>query len=234
MLSTELLLTIFTIFIAIIGFFLKRILDRTDEIKDIHRDITEIKPKVDILWEGMKEVKSRLGVSERKTDVIATKLGIRWESEMSLSNSPRIMNDRGKDIFEKFEVKKLVDGRFDKLVDEIREFAPDSAFELEEDAKRVMYELKADPKMKEYLKHKAYETGEDYDRALYVGALYLRDKALPLFDFPEPPSIEDVATLNTRSTTVSDADIDPDLIDIDDEEDENEGDPGIIHLGGVT
>ena len=240
--STELLIAIFTILVAIIGFFLQRILNRTDEIKDIHRDISEMKPKVDIMWEDIKDLmrgqvklSEQVGSHERKLDIVADKLGIKWKDEVSFSNSPRIMNAKGRELFKKFEIQKLIDARFDKLVDEIREFAPSSPYDLEEDARRVMEELKADPKLKRYLEHKAYETGEDMDKALYVGSLYLRDKALPLFDFPEAPDLEEVLESNGVAHI---SELEPSGVDLDNDVDVNDADDDeptdVIPLPGAS
>ena len=49
--NPELLLSIIVILLGAIGYFIKRILDRTEKIGD---DIADIKPKVSILWKLLK------------------------------------------------------------------------------------------------------------------------------------------------------------------------------------
>ncbi len=152
----QLLLAVIAALLAVIGFFLKRILDTTDRIV---RDVHEMKPKVEVLW----------------------------QRQFAESRSPLALNEEGLAILDKSGIKKLVDTRADQLIAALWTRKPENAYQLQEAAQAVLAELKSDATVLTELERGAFETGVDVDSVLWVGALYLRDLALPHFP-PQPES----------------------------------------------
>lgn len=150
--NTELLLSIIAILLGAIGYFIKRILDRTEKIGD---DVAEIKPKVSVLW----------------------------ELQFAESHSPLTLNEKGKDILSKSGIKEFVNKVLVQLVDSIKEKNPKNAYQIQEFAKEVMSNVKINPEILPRLQKGAFDTGVDVDTVLFVGSLYLRDLALPKFNF---------------------------------------------------
>ena len=70
------LLTIITILLGTIGYFIKRICDKTDIIGE---DVSDIKPKVKVLW----------------------------EMKFATSNSPLVLNETGKKILNESGIRKI-------------------------------------------------------------------------------------------------------------------------------
>jgi len=149
--NTEFFLSIIAILLGTIGYFIKRILDKTDKIGD---DVADIKPKVKILW----------------------------ELQFAGGKSPLTLNEKGKDILNKSGVKELVDRRLIQLIESIREKNPKNAYQVQEFAKEVMFNIKSNPEILPNLQKGAFDTGVDVDSVLFVGSLYLRDLALPKFN----------------------------------------------------
>ena len=149
--NTELLLSIILILLAAVGYFIKRILDKTDKIGD---DVADIKPKVNILW----------------------------KLQFAESRSPLTLNEKGKDILNKSGIKELVDKKLVQLIENIKEKNPQNAYQIQEFAKEVMFNIKANPETLPQLQKGAFDTGVDVDSVLLVGSIYLRDLALPEFN----------------------------------------------------
>ncbi len=150
--GTELLLSIILILLAAIGYFIKRILDKTDKISE---DISDIKPKVEILW-AMQFVSSK---------------------------SPLTLNGMGASILSGSGVKEIVDEFAPQLVEEIKEKNPQNAYQVQERAREVMLNMKNKTEMLPQLEVGAFNTGTDVDTVLFVGSVYLRDLVLPKFNF---------------------------------------------------
>lgn len=150
--ATALLLTIIATLLGGIGYFIKRILDNTDKIG---ADVSDIKPKVKILW----------------------------ELQFSESHSPMTLNERGKDILNKSGIKELVDKGLPQLIESIQEKNPKNAYQVQEFAREVMVSIKSNATLLPQLQKGAFDTGVDVDSVLLVGSLYLRDLALPKFNF---------------------------------------------------
>ncbi len=149
---TELLLSIIIVLLGGVGYFIKRILDATDAIRE---DVNDIKPKVKILW----------------------------ELQFASSKSPLVPNEKGADILEKSGIKEMVDAASTRLVEEIKEKAPQNPYQIQEYAKAVMLNMKNNADVLQHLQEGAFNAGVDVDTILFIGSLYLRDLALPEFSF---------------------------------------------------
>ena len=152
---TDFLYSIIIALLGGIGFFVKKILDRTDSIDSIRNDVSDMKPKIKILW----------------------------EREFGAGASPLVLNERGKRIFSESGIKELVDARLGQLMEKLEERNPQNAYQVQECATKVMRLLVEDLNTLSRLQDGAFKTGVDVDTVLFVGGLYLRDLALPKYHF---------------------------------------------------
>jgi len=152
MISTEFLYSIIIVLLGCIGYFVKRILDRTESIS---ADVSDIKPKVKILW----------------------------ECEFASSTSPLVLNERGRKILDESGVKELVDGNKELLMEKLRDKQPQNAYQVQEFATKILRIFVDTPETLSKLQDGAFRTGVNVDTVLFAGGLYLRDLALPKYRF---------------------------------------------------
>lgn len=134
-----------TAILAGIGYFLKRIFEKTEIIGN---DVSEIKPKVYILW----------------------------KDRYAPATSPRQLNETGKNILEESGIKEIIDSKKEKLFIEVKKINPKTAYDAEQAIILVVNNLpRYCPEMLPQLKNGAFKTGQDIDALLYVGSIYLRN-----------------------------------------------------------
>lgn len=152
MISTDFLYSIIIVLLGGIGYFIKRILDKTDSIGN---DVSDIKPKVKILW----------------------------EREFASSASPLVLNERGNKILNESGIKALVDANAELLMANLRDKKPQNAYQVQECATKIIRIFTDTPEILSKLQDGAFKTGVNVDTVLFTGGLYLRDLALPKYDF---------------------------------------------------
>lgn len=174
--SQELLLSIIAVLLGGISYFIKRILDRTDTITEdidgLRKDIANMKPKIETLW----DLREDIADTKSKTDIL-------WELRFASNRSPLRLNETGLRVFETSGIKEIVDEAAPRLLEALKEKNPKNAYQLQEGAKEVLLTLKQDPDIVSRLEGGAYNAGVDVNSVLFVGSLYFRDLALPQFQF---------------------------------------------------
>jgi len=100
-------------------------------------------------------------------------------------HSPLRLNETGRKIFKESKINEVIDKKFDKLLEEIKIKNPQNAYQVQEYSKEVMYDLKNDKELLPYLEDKAYLSGVDVMSILFVGGIYLRDKALDALEYTQ-------------------------------------------------
>jgi len=155
------LLATITVLIGAIGYFLKRMFDRIDEmgheVRDIRNDIADIKPKMEILWQD------RLGPV----------------------SSPRQLNERGQKVLEESGIKKIIDEKWKDLSIKLKLADPKNPYDAEQAIIGIIKDMPKDyPEIVEDLKTGAFQTGENIDAVLFAGAIYARNKVFPTLGFP--------------------------------------------------
>ena len=98
--NQNLLLTINTILVAVVGYFLKKTFDKVEVTAN---DVSEMKPKLDILW----------------------------RDKIAPSSSPRQLNERGTDILNTSGIKEVVDQKKDLLLKLVKEKNPTNPYDAE-------------------------------------------------------------------------------------------------------
>jgi len=145
MTSENILLTIITILLTVIGYFLKRTLDKTESISD---DVSEIKPKVDILW----------------------------KDKIAPAHSPRQLNEKGESILNSSGIKEIIDEKKDNLFELVKDKAVTTAYDAEMAIYSVTMDLpKHCPDIVDRLKQGAFQSGVDINTVLFAGSIYLRN-----------------------------------------------------------
>ena len=144
------LLSITIALLAAIGYFVKRIFDRTDKLDMLVDDVAAMKPKVTILW----------------------------EKAFANGKSPLTLNDVGKKILIEHGVKDIVDEESVLLLGVLKGFHSQNAYQVQENAKEAIKILIKDPAMLLRLEDTAFRGGVDVAAVLFIGSLYLRDLAL--------------------------------------------------------
>ncbi len=143
--NQNLLLTINTILVAVVGYFLKKTFDKVEATGN---DVSEMKPKLDILW----------------------------RDKIAPSSSPRQLNERGTDILNTSGIKGVVDQKKDLLLKLVKEKNPANPYDAEIAISAVMMDLpKHCPDIVDKLKQGAFMSGVDINTALFTGSIYLRN-----------------------------------------------------------
>jgi hypothetical protein len=163
----ELFLGIIALLLAAIGYFIKRILNKSDVIGD---DVADMKPKVNVLWKDVADMKP-------KVDVL-------WADKYAPAHSPRQLNDRGNNILKESGIKEIVDEKKSKLLQIAKDKNPKNPYDAEIFITQIMSELPVHcPEVVEQLKGGAFKTGVDIKTVLFVGSVYLRDLIFPDLGF---------------------------------------------------
>ena len=149
------LLAMITVLMATTGYFLKKTFDKIGKVSD---DVSDIKPKVDILW----------------------------KDRLAPATSPRQLNERGQIILNESGIKEIIDKKYDKLLELAKTNAPTNPNPY--DAEQAVFKLIEDmperfPDIIDELKSGAFKSGEDVPAILFVGGIYFRDKIFPALGF---------------------------------------------------
>jgi len=125
-----------------------------------------------------------------RTDVIGNdvadmkpKVKILWEHQFARNTSPLTLNERGAKILYESGIKDLVEANVELLMQKLSELRPKNAYQVQECSTKAMRTLTENPSVLKTLQDGAFKTGVNVDAVLFVGAIYLRDLALPKYNF---------------------------------------------------
>lgn len=151
--DTKILIGVIALLFSVIVYFTKKIFDNTDSIS---KDVSEIKPKVDILW----------------------------QDKLAPAYSPRQLNERGNDVLTKSGIKEIIDEKKPKLLELVKEKDIKNPYNAEKSIEEVMRQLPVYcPDVVDKLKDGAFKTGSDLGSILFVGSIYLRNQIFPDLGF---------------------------------------------------
>ena len=198
----ELFLPVIAILLAAIGYFIKRIFDRSEltgaDVADMKPKlnvlwvaINDIKPKVDVLWANVNEMKPKVDVLWVEWTDMKSKLGALWADKYAPAHSQRQLNDRGNAVFYESGIKEIIDAKKSDLFIIVKEKDLQNPYDAEMFIAQIMTELPTRfPDTVEKLKEGAFRTGVDINTVLFVGSIYLRDLLFSDLGFSEgvPPS----------------------------------------------
>lgn len=151
--TENILLTMITVLVAAISYFLKRTLDKTETISN---DVSEIKPKVDILW----------------------------KDKIAPAHSPRQLNEKGEQIVRTSGIREIIDEKKEYLLELVKERKARNAYDAEEAIYSVMMDLpKHCPDIIDRLKQGAFQSGVDISSVLFAGSIYFRNSIFGIIGF---------------------------------------------------
>lgn len=185
----ELFLAIITALLAIIGYFIKRIFDRLDIIGE---DVSDMKPKVNVLWSDTRPKVDMLWAEwvgvKQKVDALWSdtkpRIDLLWSDKYAPARSPRQLNERGTAIFIESGIKEIIDQKKDELLAAVKKKHPTNPYDADILVWKVMSTLPSRyPDIVERLKDGAFKTGVDINTVLFVGSIYLRDQIFPDLGF---------------------------------------------------
>jgi hypothetical protein len=141
----ELFLAIIAILLAAIGYFIKRILDKSDTIGI---DVADMKPKVDVLWaDKYAPAHSPRQLNDRGNNILKES-GIKEIVDAKKARLLQIAKD--KDPKNPYDAEMFIT----QVMSELPTYCPEVV---------------------EQLKRGAFKTGVDIKTVLFVGSVYLRD-----------------------------------------------------------
>ena len=91
--------------------------------------------------------------------------------------SPITLSERGTRLLNESGAKKFVDAHLDELLKTVKERAPATDYDIQEEAQKVIKELQNDPRLNP-IKDFLFKDGSTLDEAITVMGIYLRDHIL--------------------------------------------------------
>lgn len=132
------------------------------DLKHVEKTLDSIEPKLSGLVE-------KFSVVEDRTDNM-------WKDKFAPSNSPRQLNERGKNVLENSGIKKVIDKNRDRLLKLVKKRKSTNAYDAEKAVYFVMIDMQKEfPEVMDGLKNDAFRLGVDIDVVLFVGSIYLRN-----------------------------------------------------------
>lgn len=129
----------------------------------------------------------RKTVGDMRDKVIACETSLKEREPLTKRKSPISLTERGLGLLKNSGGEKFVDDNFDELLKKVDELKPTTAYDVQEDAKKVIEGLREDERLnpiKEFL----FKDGSSLDEVATVMGIYLRDKVLKHKDW----NVEDI------------------------------------------
>jgi len=134
-----------------------------------------------IIWKGKEEIqktiKESIGDFRDRFISMESKMEILWKDEIAPSNSPRQLNNRGRNILNESGIKEIIDEKKSELLRLVKEKNPDNPYDANVVIEDIMNDLpKHYPEILANLKDGAFNTGSDISSILFAGSIYLRNE----------------------------------------------------------
>lgn len=160
---------------------LKYKVDNLDSNLKLFKD--EIKLFKDEIKDCIKSLTNCSTEHDKQISIMAFKLNELWKDKSAPAHSPRALNELGKKIFEDSGIKAEINKRLDEFYNVMVQKKPENAYQIQEYSEKLMYKLKNEPQLKNFLEDAAFKTGSEIDSVLFVGSIYLRDLLLEKFGY---------------------------------------------------
>jgi hypothetical protein len=151
------------IIIPLIAFFAQRYA----KVEVMERNVADLK-------ESLNEIKEKV----QNIPVIHDRVNTLWGDRYTVSNSPKILNDRGVKILNDSNISGMTKEFYPLILDRIKEQKPINAFRCQESLIKVVNELKNEGDCQNHLEEAAFLSGVDVDTILYVAAFGIRDQVV--------------------------------------------------------
>lgn len=103
--------------------------------------------------------------------------------DLAESHSPIQLNAQGKKVLEDSGIEKVIDPRFNDIVQSVKEKNPKNSYQVQEAVFEVVYDLQSDENLKNTIEEGAFKSGRSPLQVLYVGALNIRDRVIQELKF---------------------------------------------------
>jgi hypothetical protein len=142
--------------------------------------------------EGIKSLEEKIKAVDLRERMMAAETLLKERApSVTKRKSPLSLTERGSSLLVDSGAERFVDEHFDELMEGVNRLNPKTAYDIQEDAKKVIEGLQADDRInpiKEFL----FEDGSTLEELVAVMGIYLRDKILaqrphPTPAAPEPP-----------------------------------------------
>jgi hypothetical protein len=134
--------------------------------------------KIPDLEKALIEVTGDVRVMDKTLDKIEVQFGRMLEGSVSRPGSPRVLNEHGEKTLAQSGIKKLVEDRYDDIIEKVKREGPQNAFQAEQAIINVIKDWRKDESLRPKLENGAFLSGESIITVLFVGAIYIRDRIL--------------------------------------------------------
>jgi len=134
------------------------------------------------LEEDNKDNKSEIRGIGKDVSEVRGQLSVNNPSTYTNRKSPVSINERGLEILKQSGGEKFINDNKDELIEKLKTVGCKTAYDVQENSKAVIKSYKDDDHFSP-LKEFVFKQGIDLEIVLLVMSLYLRDIALPEFNF---------------------------------------------------
>lgn len=139
--------------------------------------IARIDERTNLMMNDLKDIKPKVSDMFPKVDIL-------WKDRIAPATSPRQLNIRGKEILEKSGIKEIIDDKKETLLKIVKEKGATNSYDTEAIILSVVADLPNHcPDVVEKLKTGAFNSGASMSDVLLVGGIYLRDIIFPELGF---------------------------------------------------
>lgn len=106
-----------------------------------------------------------------------------WQHNFATRNSPLQLNEKGIEVLEKSTIKQIVDSKFDKIIELVKEKSPQNSYEVQEYTKEAVETISNDDETKNLIENAAFNSGFPINIIIFVGSIYVRDRVISELGF---------------------------------------------------
>lgn len=114
---------------------------------------------------------------------MAIKVDLLWSGDVTSSNSPTILNEKGKKILKDSGIREFTDKYFTEIFEQVKKLKPANAYQAQEFTIAVVDSYSENDKCKNDLEIAAFDSGSDVKTILLVAAIDIRDKIIEKLEF---------------------------------------------------
>jgi len=125
----------------------------------------------------LSNVDSKKEVREIRDKVIACETSLKEREPLGKRKSPLALSERGVRFIKDSGGEKFVEDNFDELYEAVEKLEPKTAYDVQEDSKKVVESLREDERLNP-LKEWLFKDGSTLEDLFFVMSICLRDKVL--------------------------------------------------------
>ncbi|HEX4774261.1 MAG TPA: hypothetical protein VH234_01980 [Candidatus Saccharimonadales bacterium] len=143
------------------------------KVKYIEQDLKDnIKPELKSLREAMAENAKEI------RDKLADILQAMTLKQVSQAQSPRALNDFGKQVLSQSDIRSIIEPKLDQITQAVKAKNPENAYQVQEMLLDIIQDLKNDASLKNSIEQAAFKSGVSVETVLLVAGIDIRDTVL--------------------------------------------------------